>query len=251
MFNFLSSLLHTGDHRHSDAPVLNVIHVLFLREHNRIARNLQRVNPHWSDELLFHESKKILNGVYQHIIYNEYLPAILGDEMVTKFGIRSTAEGYNNVYDPKVDGSTRNVFAAAVFRIGHTQISSFVGYLSPDYVQGGHTPVEDEFFNTRLIRSKHMYGADGIARWMCTMFQGAADGFITPSVRNHLFQTEPGNGFDLPALNMQRARDHGIAPYNKWREFCGLKRALHFGTGPMGLIDHEPASAKALQLSYR
>jgi hypothetical protein len=68
------------------------------------------------------------------------------------------------VYDPKVDGSTRNVFAAAVFRIGHTQIDSFVGYLSPDYVQGGHTPVEDEFFNTRLIRSKHMYGADGIAR---------------------------------------------------------------------------------------
>ncbi|XP_063399289.1 peroxidase-like protein isoform X2 [Mytilus trossulus] len=240
-----------GDHRHSDAPTLNVIHVLFLREHNRIARGLQKINLHWGDEKIYQETKKILDGMYQHIIYNEYLPAILGEEIVTKFGIRSTARGYNNVYDPKVDGSTRNVFAAAVFRIGHTQIESFVGFMTPDYAHGAQTPVVEEFFNTRLIRGhNNMYGVDGIARWMCTHFQGAPDSFITHAVRDRLFETEPGNGFDLPALNMQRARDHGIPSYNKWREFCGLKPALHFGVAPMGLIDHDPRSAKALQLSY-
>lgn len=222
-----------------------------MREHNRIAKNLQKINPHWSDEKLFQEAKKILTAIYQHIVFNEYVPSIVGESFASKFGIRSKAHGYNTVYDESVDGSTRNVFAAAVFRIGHTQIESFVGFLTEDYSQGGQTPVENEYFNTRLIRSKHMYGVDGIARWMCTMNQGAPDAFVTHAVRNHLFQTEPGNGFDLPALNIQRARDHGIPSYNKWREFCGLKPALHFGVGPMGLIDHDPGSAKALQMSYR
>ena len=36
-------------------------------------------------------------------------------------------------------------------------------------------------------------------------------------------------GMDLMALNIQRARDHGIPPYVVWREACGLTPIHNWG----------------------
>lgn len=45
--------------------------------------------------------------------------------------------------------------------------------------------------------------------------------YFRSQVTNHLFQPEKSNfGFDLFALNIQRGRDHGLAPYYQWRELC-------------------------------
>ncbi|CAJ0920013.1 unnamed protein product, partial [Mesorhabditis belari] len=45
---------------------------------------LQRINPSWTDERLFEESRKIIGALLQHLTYNEMLPLLLGREIASK-----------------------------------------------------------------------------------------------------------------------------------------------------------------------
>jgi peroxidase len=47
---------------------------------------------------------------------------------------------------------------------------------------------------------------------------------VTSEVTEHLFPNKFRIPLDLPAFNIQRARDHGLPPYNHYREMCGLPR---------------------------
>lgn len=67
-----------GDLRFGQTTVLALTYSLFFRLHNMVARNLQAVNPHWTDDQLFFESRRITIAIYQHIIYWEWLPVVMG-----------------------------------------------------------------------------------------------------------------------------------------------------------------------------
>lgn len=74
-----------GDVRGNQHPMLQSYHVIFLRNHNRIAENLAKLNPSWSDEKLFQEARRINNAEYQHIIYEEWLPLLFGPTLVSYY----------------------------------------------------------------------------------------------------------------------------------------------------------------------
>lgn len=88
------TLNKTGEIRVNEQLVLTCMHTLMAREHNRLALGLAQINPHWDDETLFQEARRINIGIIQHVTYNEFLPILLGKEVMEKFGLVLQKEGY-------------------------------------------------------------------------------------------------------------------------------------------------------------
>ena len=62
-------------------------------------------------------------------------------------------------------------------------------------------------------------------RGLTTQKSQELDASFSAELTDHLFQQEGEQfGLDLVSLNIQRGRDHGMAPYNAWRELCGQDR---------------------------
>jgi peroxidase len=67
-----------GDVRVTENQLLTSMHTIWMREHNRVAAQLEAFNPQWDDETLFQEARRIVIAELQHIVYNEHLRIFLG-----------------------------------------------------------------------------------------------------------------------------------------------------------------------------
>ena len=85
-----------GEHRTSENLALVGIETLFLREHNRIATELARINPNWNDETLFQETRRIIVAILQHITFNEYVPVFTGDQSLKPLSSNAYYTGYDS-----------------------------------------------------------------------------------------------------------------------------------------------------------
>eukprot|EP00105_Crassostrea_gigas_P041638 XP_019925786.1 PREDICTED: peroxidase-like protein [Crassostrea gigas] len=248
-----------GDHRHTESPLLTVVHIMFLRRHNQIAEALQQATGILDDEVLFQETKRIVVAELNHITYNEYLPEIMAPEFIKYFGLKSKSKGHHNVYDPNVDPRAINSFAAAAYRFGHSFVQSVVGQDNGRSIM--EDPLRNNFDNPTLINFPQNGGCEYVASWMANTGKSDMDRFVTSDLRNRLFDASPTGSpttspgatlsLDLVALNIQRGRDHGLPGYNVFRQWCGRPKAEHFGTWALGLVDHSEQSAAILQSIYR
>lgn len=215
-----------GDERVNEQIHLTVLHTFYVRDHNRIALELGALNPHWNDERIYQETRHIVAASVQRITVNEFLPLLLGDEMVSRYNL-TEAEGYWDGYDDNVHMGPSHAFQSSAFRFGHTFIQSFVRRYNKWHEFIGEDPLRNLLRQPFIIYEPGKL--DELAGGLINTPAQTYDPFITGEVSNHLFQ-EPKRGFglDLPAINLQRAREHGVPGYNAWRQWCGLPRAETF-----------------------
>ncbi|XP_030764451.1 uncharacterized protein LOC115888752 [Sitophilus oryzae] len=218
-----------GDGRASEQPGLMMIHTFYMREHNRLMEGLQRVNPHWDHHQVFEQSRKILIAGLQHTTYNEFLPRILGWNAMNLYGLKLLPQGYYKEYNPNCNPAIFTEFATAAYRIGHSLLRPHIPRMDNNY-QIVEPPLllRDFFFNTDYMMNEGL--VDQMARGLVSTPMETLDQFITGEVTNHLFEDKkiPFSGVDLVALNIKRARDHGVPSYNNYRALCNLKRATSF-----------------------
>ncbi|XP_065709193.1 myeloperoxidase-like isoform X2 [Patagioenas fasciata] len=206
-----------GDSRANEMLGLACMHTLFVREHNRLAAGLKRLNPHWNGEKLYQEARKILGAMIQIITYRDYLPLLLGgsfQRLIPRY------RGYNESADPRIS----NVFTLA-FRFAHASVPPTVGRLSENYKPiGPKILLRNAFFAVwRIIKE------GGIDPFLRSLMSNQAklmtqQQMVVDELRDRMFEQVERIGFDLPALNMQRCRDHGLPGYISWRQFCGLSQ---------------------------
>ncbi|XP_072099888.1 myeloperoxidase-like [Mobula birostris] len=210
-----------GDVRVNEQLGLLSFHTMFLREHNRIARELKKLNPHWSGNTTYHEARKILGAFQQIINHRDYVPRVIGPEATEKY-----LPDYE-AYDESVNPSIANVFSTACFRFGHLSIQPTLSRLGENYQehpQFPSLPLHQTFFTPwRIIREG---GADPIVRGLlgCPAKLQKANKMLVDELREKLFKLTAHLALDLGALNMQRSRDHGLQGYSAWRKFCGLSQ---------------------------
>ncbi|KAK5642959.1 hypothetical protein RI129_009126 [Pyrocoelia pectoralis] len=206
-----------GDIRANEQIGLLVMHTVWFREHNRIADELRKYNPHWDGERLYQESRKIVGAAMQHITYRYWLPHIVGPKGMQILG------DYKG-YDPTVNPSIANVFATAALRFGHTLINPILERLDSSFkpIKEGHLPLHKAFFSPwRLVDEG---GVDPLLRGL----------FSTPAklkrphenlnseLTERLFESGHAVALDLAAINIHRARDHAIPGYIEFRKFCNM-----------------------------
>ena len=213
-----------GDHRANEQLGLLSMHTLWMREHNRIATELARINPGWGGDQLYHEARKIVGAQLQHITYNEWLPEILGPRGMALLG------RYNG-YSPNVDPTIFNAFATAAFRFGHSLINPIIFRLNESFqeIKEGNIPLHKAFFSPYRIVQEG--GIDPVVRGLigrAAKSQADKHALLNTELTERLFEMAHEVALDLGALNIQRGRDHALPGYNDWRVLCNLSAAETF-----------------------
>ncbi|CAD6208755.1 GSCOCT00003563001.3-RA-CDS [Cotesia congregata] len=250
----------SGDARANENLHLTTMHLLWARQHNFIASELQKINPHWDDERLYQESRRIVGAQMQHITYREFVPVIIGKSETHK---RKLVPLESNTYRESSGGdpAIANNFASAAFRFAHTLLPGLMKMTDAEKGTADYIQLHKILFNPYSL-----YGASGVKSAIIsatTNFIQKTSTHVSSQLTRHLFEDPLSNtnysynsthhlpfvpcGLDLVSLNIQRGRDHGLPGYTAWREYCGLIRPRNF-LQLKGIVDSD--SFEQLPLLY-
>ena len=141
----MSSTIQIGDSRATEQPQLTVMHTIWMREHNRVAKKL-------SASILLgttHLSSKKLGGsslqrcstspsmnfyrlfwvslfIFQFFLNSDWIEH-LGPVTISQYGLAPLTNGFFTNYSSSLtSGPVSNEFATSAFRMGHSMVQGSV-----------------------------------------------------------------------------------------------------------------------------
>ncbi|CAN8069911.1 unnamed protein product [Agarophyton chilense] len=169
-----------------------------------------------SPSALYETARAINIAQYQKIIYEEWLPLMLGRSM-------KKYQGYQATVNPTVSVE----FSTAGFRVGHTMVGNGVSRMDA-FGRRTNIAMQDMFFSGSNLKGGDI---EQFVRGAMKTRAQQVDTKTVDALRNFLFSNVRGEeGIDLVALNLQRGRDHNIARYKQLRQFLT-------GVGPSSFSD--------------
>ncbi|MFI9433549.1 peroxidase family protein [Streptosporangium sp. NPDC052375] len=216
------TLFATGSDRGNIQIGFTMLTVLFLREHNRVARLLAGHYPRWDDERLFQTARNILIVLLIKLVVEEYI------NHITPYHFRFTL-------DPRLSAMLahapwhRQNWASAEFNLVYRWHSLIPSTLS---VGGRELPMAETMIGGALIPGP------GLGR----LFEDASR---QRAGRIGLFNTDPVlREVDVASIADSRALN--LAPYNGYREHCRFPRVRRFDQ-----VSGDPRVSEALRGLYR
>ncbi|WP_051218506.1 peroxidase family protein [Nocardioides insulae] len=215
---------------------LELMHTVFMREHNAICARLARTYPSWNDEQLFGKARLINAALIAKIHTVEWTPAILGHPTL-QLGMRANWWGIagERVYRRfgrfgtgdflfGIPGSETEQHAAP-YSITEDFVSVYRMHplLPDDFVMAdaarGSTLEELEFMSLFGLGSRETIDRIGIANAFYSLgiaHPGAVTLHNSPRFMHRLARTD-GEHIDLAALDVLRSRERGVPRYAEFR----------------------------------
>jgi prostaglandin-endoperoxide synthase 2 len=194
--------------------------VLFLREHNRIARQLEAEYPRWNDDRLFATARMILIVLLLKIVVTEYINHISG--YYFKFLLSPASFPNEPWYRPNWMAIEFNL----LYR-WHSLVPSIFA------VGGRNLTVEQSLTANRVLTAT---GLDAFMRAASNQ----------PAGRIGLFNTDPFLVWRAERPTIQQGRTAKLRSYNDYRALCRLPRISRFEQ-----ISASPRVRKRLRDLYR
>lgn len=211
-----------GNNRGNVTPQLVALQIMFVREHNRHASRIAAADPDATDEEIYQAARRWTIATQQRLAL-EYL-SVLGIDLGEYAG-----------YDPTVDARVANEFATAAMRCGHSMVSPMTlrgAYVDESPLGAGCASLQETEalrFCELFFPPDHAVGPSGsltaVMRGVIGSVAQAVDTVVVDDVRTFLFSPPfptKKPRMDLVAVNLQRARDHGLADFNTVRQAYGL-----------------------------
>eukprot|EP01061_Rhynchopus_euleeides_P025642 TRINITY_DN4159_c0_g1_i1.p1 TRINITY_DN4159_c0_g1~~TRINITY_DN4159_c0_g1_i1.p1 ORF type:complete len:590 (+),score=242.60 TRINITY_DN4159_c0_g1_i1:54-1823(+) len=241
---------------------IEVLHTLFVAEHNWICSELKQRNPTWDDERLF-QTARVINTAQVAVVHTEeWLAMLMGDNKpiasALKLGVRG-AEGFHTSFwsDPLANLATSVLSSLGLGSGfgGKTTLPAGVAFSqTEDYqaVHRMHSVLPNIVrINGTVLSLLELVGAPGRdsieSHGMEEMMRALLESKSAKlELRN--FPTAMSSNaaqVDLAALDIFRERQRGLPRYNELRSQLGLKRCTSFED-----INADPAIVADLKSVY-